>query len=130
MIKVSDGATFTLLTEDKSPIKIRLHGIDAPEHYQPFSKVSRQFINDMIYDKDVEVTKMDIDRYGRTIGMVFVDGMNVNEALLKSGLAWHYKQYDKNPEWAKLENEARQNKRGLWADDTPMVLWEWRRTTK
>ena len=100
VIKVSDGDTFTLLTEDKEQIKIRLHGIDAPEHYQPYSKVSRTFINDMVYGKDVEVTKMDVDRYGRTVGMVYVDGVNVNEAMLKAGLAWHYKQYDKNPEWA------------------------------
>ena len=110
VIKVSDGDTFTLLTSDKEQIKIRLHGIDAPKWSQPYSKVSRQFLNDKVYGKDVEVKKMDIDKYGRTIGMVFIDGVNINEALLRGGLAWHYKQYDKNPEWAKMENEARHSR--------------------
>jgi micrococcal nuclease len=63
--------------------------------------------------------------------------VNINEALLscfqldeaegiKGGMAWHYKYYDKNPEWAKIENEARHNRVGLWADDKPIAPWDYR----
>jgi micrococcal nuclease len=75
----------------------------------------------------VSVKDMDTDRYGRTIGMVTIDGINVNEELLKAGLAWHYKTYDKNPAWAKLEEEARKNKKGLWLQPNPIPPWEWRK---
>ncbi|HEY5690108.1 MAG TPA: thermonuclease family protein [Cyclobacteriaceae bacterium] len=76
----------------------------------------------------VKIEKMDTDRrYGRTIGMVFIDSKNVNEELLRAGLAWHYKYYDKNKEWAKLAEEARVGKRGLWSIPNPVPPWEWRR---
>ena len=130
VIKVSDGDTFTLLTEGKEQYRIRLHGIDAPEHYQPYSQVSRQFLNDWVYGKDVQVQQMDVDQYGRTIGMVFIDSVNVNEALLQAGLAWHYKKYDKNPEWAKMEDDARRNRVGLWAEDAPIAPWDFRHPKK
>ena len=130
VIKVADGDTFTLLTADKEQIRIRLHGIDAPEKAQPFSHVSRQFLNDKVYGKNIEVQKMDVEQYGRTIGMVFIDSVNVNEALLQAGLAWHYKKYDKNPDWAKMEEVAKRNRVGLWVEDDAVAPWEWRKAQR
>lgn len=44
-------------------------------------------------------------RYGRTIGIVILpDGRILNEELLKAGLAWHYKHYDKSEKYAALED--------------------------
>ena len=73
---------------------------------------------------------MDVEQYGRTIGMVFIDSVNVNEALLQAGLAWHYKKYDKNPDWAKMEDDARRNRVGLWAEDAPIAPWDFRHPKK
>jgi len=56
-----------------------------------------------------------------------MDGINFNEKLLEAGLAWHFKKYDKNPAWAKLEETARKNKRGLWVNANPVQPWEWRK---
>ena len=39
--------------------------------------------------------------------------------MLRAGLAWHYKRYDKNPAYAAAESDARQSKRGLWAEANP-----------
>ena len=47
--------------------------------------------------------------------------------MLRSGLAWHYKQYDKNPAWDNLEHEAQQKKLGLWALAHPTPPWLWRK---
>ena len=76
----------------------------------------------------IDETYQDLDGpYGRIVGFVFVGDKNLNKELLSAGLAWHYKQYSRDPELAKLEFEARSAKRGLWAESDPMPPWEWRR---
>jgi len=58
---------------------------------------------------------------------VFVGSIDLNKELLKAGLAWHYKQYSRNPELAKLEFEARSKKLGLWVEPNSVAPWEWRK---
>ena len=67
------------------------------------------------------------DRYRRDLGHVYIDKKHVNAELLKAGLAWHYKQYNKDSALARLETEARKQRRGLWADPKPLPPWDWRR---
>jgi len=81
----------------------------------------------MVAGKIVKVWETDTDRYGRIVGFVFVGDKNLNKELLSAGLAWHYKQYSRDPALAKLEFEARSQKRGLWAEPDPVAPWEWRR---
>lgn len=126
VVSIADGDTFTMLVNNEQ-LRIRLHGIDCPEKGQDFSNVAKEFLADYIFEKVVTVKEMDVDRYGRTIGMVTIDGVNVNEKLLEAGLAWHYKTYDKNPAWAKLEEEARKNKKGIWAKPDPIPPWDYRK---
>lgn len=123
---VQDGDTFTLLTKDSSRIKVRLHGIDSPERGQAFYKVSKQYLSGQVSGRTVRVMFSGRDRYGRILGIAFLDTININERLLAAGMAWHFKRYDNHPGWAKLENEARANKRGLWQDKYPVPPWEWR----
>jgi micrococcal nuclease len=126
VVSIADGDTFTMLFKSEQ-VKIRLHGIDCPERGQDFSNTAREFLADLVFGKDVVVRKMDTDRYGRTIGMVFIDGINVNERLLGAGLAWHYKSYDNNSEWSQLENQARDKRAGLWSHPNPIPPWEYRK---
>ncbi|HEY5825254.1 MAG TPA: thermonuclease family protein, partial [Cyclobacteriaceae bacterium] len=79
VIAVADGDTFTLLTATKKQIKIRLHGIDCPERKQDFGNAAKKFLTDLIFNKAVDVKEMNIDRYGRTIGIVRIDSTNINE---------------------------------------------------
>lgn len=127
VVGLADGDTFTLLLPDNTTKKIRLYGIDAPERKQPFGTVARQRLSELIFSKQVRVEQKDIDRYGRTVGVAYVDGLCVNEEMLRSGLVWHYTAYDKNPRWADLEQEARRNRVGLWQDQHPVAPWEWRK---
>ncbi len=124
-MSIAYGDSFTMLV-DNVQIRIRLHGIDCLKRRQDFSNVAREFLSDYVYDRVVVVEEMDIVRYGRTIGMVTVEGVNVNEALLEAGLAWHFTRYDDNPNWARLEASARRAGRGLWARPNPIPPWEWR----
>ncbi len=71
---------------------------------------------------------MDVDRFGRTVGEVTLpDGRVLNHELVRAGLAWWYRRYAPEDDTLKqLEAEARQAKRGLWADPNPVSPWEWR----
>ena len=128
VVKVADGDTFTLLTEDNKQVKVRLHGIDCPEKGQDFGQVAKQYTSDVVYLQVVRVKATDTDRYGRTVGIVTRnDGTVLNEALLTAGLAWHYTKYDKNSRWAAIEQKARNKKVGLWTMPGPVAPWDWRK---
>lgn len=127
VVRVADGDTFTLLVDGDRQVRVRLHGIDCPERGQPYSRVATDHLKALLAKGNVRVEEMDIDRYGRTIGMVYAGGINVNESLLANGLAWHSKSFDKNPAWAALEVQAREQQLGLWAEPDPVAPWDWRK---
>jgi micrococcal nuclease len=127
VVRIADGDTFTMLIKGNKQIKVRLYGIDAPEKGQDFSAASKKFLSDMIFTKTVKVIKKDVDRYGRTIGLVNIENLNINEALLKAGLAWHYKQHNNNVAWSTLESEARNKKKGLWSLNNATPPWNYRK---
>src|SRR5690606_5194080 len=127
IVRVSDGDTIVLLDSTNQQIRIRLHGIDCPENGQDFANVAKKYTSDLCFSKNVSVDVLDIDRYGRTIGVVWVDTINVNLKLLLKGLAWHYKHFDQSIEFAHAELSARENKRGLWAQPNAVPPWEYRR---
>jgi len=129
VISISDGDTFTLIDSAHHKYKIRLYGIDCPEYGQDFGQVARQFTSKKVFKKMVYVKKKDVDRYGRTVGVVYIlpDSVILNEELLKAGLAWHYLYYDKNKKWTALEAEAKANEKGLWKHKGAIPPWEYRR---
>jgi micrococcal nuclease len=129
-VGVHDGDSLTLLLDTpdgKRQAKIRLDGIDAPELGQPFSRVSRTCLADMVFERECVVESRGPDKYGRTVGRISVDGADVNAAMLDSGMAWHYKKYDSRPEMAAREENARQARIGLWEDRDPIPPWDWRK---
>jgi micrococcal nuclease len=66
------------------------------------------------------------DRYGRTIGDVYVGPTFVNEKMVEDGWAWNYVKYSKSQRLADLEKQARAAKRGLWAGRSPVAPWDYR----
>jgi endonuclease YncB( thermonuclease family) len=128
VIKVTDGDTFTMLVNGNRQVKVRLHGIDAPEKGQPFGKNAQQYLSQLIYGKSVTVDSSGRDRYKRILGIVRTEAfINVNESMLRAGMAWHFKKYDQNPVWSQLESDARRMKRGLWVDSQAVAPWVWRK---
>ena len=65
-----------------------LFGIDTPENKQAFGKAAKKHTSRLIYNKQAMVKAYDTDRYGRTVGVVKNGGTNVNESLIRAGLAW------------------------------------------
>jgi micrococcal nuclease len=128
VVSIADGDTFTLLTPDNKQVKVRLHGVDCPERAQDFGQVARQKLSDLVFNQPVKLEVMDTDRYGRTVAIVYTqNGTCINEELLKNGLAWHYKEYDDNADWTRLEQQARKAKVGLWSQRRPVAPWNWRK---
>ncbi len=111
-------------------MKVRLHGIDAPETGQAFGTVSRKALGDLIQGKTVEIEEVDRDRYGRVVAKVRVGGVYVNREQVANGHAWRYVQYDKRGEFTQVEQAARAARKGLWADAHPVPPWEWRKSEK
>jgi micrococcal nuclease len=126
VVGITDGDTIKVI-KDGIQVKVRLAAIDTPEKGQPYGQAAKKFTADLVAGKIVKVWPTDTDRYGRTIAFVFVDGVDLNKELLKAGLAWHYKQYSRDPELAKLEFEARVKKVGLWKEPDQIAPWEWRK---
>ena len=136
VIKVSDGDTITVLDSNNQKHKIRLKGIDAPESQQAFGDISTQSLSELVYDKEVLVTWDKKDKYYRILGKVIVDGNDANYEQLTKGLAWYYKQYEKDlsdedkKRYSEAEEWARNFTEGLWADSNSIPPWEFRRKRK
>jgi len=126
VVSVADGDTVTVLVEH-TQIKVRLVEIDAPEKAQAFGNRSKQALAAMVFGKVVTAEEKGKDKYKRTLGHVLVDGLDANAEMVRQGYAWVYLKYSKNPALLRLEQEAREGKRGLWVDNEPMPPWEWRK---
>lgn len=128
VVGITDGDTLTLLVEGNRQVKIRLGEIDTPESGQPYGKRAKQELSELAFNKTARVKVQDIDRYGRTVGRVFVDGLDVNAEMVKRGAAWVYRKYAKDAGLFKLEEQAKREKRGLWSlpESERVPPWEWR----
>ncbi|HYX30491.1 MAG TPA: thermonuclease family protein [Pyrinomonadaceae bacterium] len=133
VVRIADGDTITLLDAANTQHRIRLQGIDAPESRQAFGVQSKQNLSILIFDKNVTATCDKTDQYGRLVCKIVVDGKDINLEQVKAGMAWHYKEYEneQSPEdrelYGRAEDEARNARRGLWADANPIEPGEFRR---
>ncbi len=128
VVKVNDGDTITILDAERAQHKIRLHGIDTPEYDQPYGKAAKRKLSDLVSGKGVGIDIKDIDRYGRTVGVVYINSSNINLAMVRSGYAWWYRYFARSDDALReAEEQARANELGLWADPDPVAPWDWRR---
>lgn len=133
VIGVSDGDTITVLDDARVQHKVRLAGIDAPEKGQSFWARSKASLSDCAFRHRAKVAGEKIDRYGRLVGKVVVEGVDCNLRQVEAGLAWHYKQFQREQlpqdrlDYAQAEERARASRAGLWQDVAPQPPWENRR---
>ena len=132
-VGVHDGDSITLLSPEYTQIKIRVAFLDAPELGQPFGNNAKQAMSALVFGKDIAVYPHAIDRYGRTVAVVYVDGIDAGLELLRQGLAWVYTRYlpeatpDIQASYRQAETKAREQRRGLWSDtQTPVPPWVYR----
>lgn len=121
--RVIDGDTL-LLTDGA---RVRLMGVDTPETVrphtpvQPFGPEATAFTRAFIGDRPIELRfdRERVDRHGRFLAYVFVDGRMLNEELVRAGLAraefgYHYSDSIKR-RYRDAQREAQSAARGLWS---------------
>jgi micrococcal nuclease len=129
--KVSDGDTIHLTTLEQTKLRVRLYGIDAPETPkinqrtgrvnkpgQPYGEEAWRALEGKIKGKQVKLEIIDIDRYRRSVGIIWLDNRNINLEMVKEGFAEAYVEYLKAPYRSKFieaEREAKATKRGIWS---------------
>lgn len=127
---VHDGDTFELRTASRSYVRVRLAKIDAPELAQPNGVASRSNLEKLVGGQFVVVNDLEPDKYGRTVGRVWLQGLDINGEQVKTGYAWAYMTYDPPIAYMNWENDAKRAHRGLWADPYPQPPWEYRHSSK
>jgi micrococcal nuclease len=126
VVGVTDGDTLTVLRTRQAE-RVRLQGVDAPEKRQAYGERARRFTADLAFDRTVTVRTAGRDRNGRLLGeVVLPDGRSLNQELVRAGYAWWFRKYSRDGRLARLEEEARAGRRGLWADRSPEAPWDFR----
>ncbi|HEY9843446.1 MAG TPA: thermonuclease family protein [Candidatus Obscuribacterales bacterium] len=127
VLRVLDGDSLVCKSGNRA-LNLRLWGIDAPERGQPLAAESRTRLAALVMGKPVGLLLKGKDRYGRTIARLQLpDGSDAGERMVRAGLAWWYRHYAPHDKaLAALEQEARLDRRGLWALPAPVPPWEFR----
>ena len=128
VVGITDGDTLKLLVDNRQ-IKIRLAQIDTPERNQPYGSRAKQALSDLTFGKEVMAKVETIDRYGRSVARIYVDGVDVSAEMVRQGAAWVYRKYATDESLYEIEKEAQEAGRGLWAlpEAQRVPPWEWRR---
>jgi endonuclease YncB( thermonuclease family) len=136
--RVYDGDTIKAQGYDIE-IKVRLVGIDAPETSrkkrdpgQPYSQQSKKYLAGLLLNKTVDIKGYGLDGYSRILGVIYLDGKNINIEMVRAGLAEAYRGrpphgFDPAP-YRNAEREARAAKMGMWSLGNKYISpKDWRR---
>jgi len=127
VVRIHDGDTVSVRREHDT-VRVRLACIDAPERGQPFGNRAKKELQALVLNRPVRLDVVDHDRYGRIVARLFAGTTDINLAMVKRGMAWHYRHHCADDlELAAAEVFAREHRHGLWQDRDPIPPWEWRR---
>jgi endonuclease YncB( thermonuclease family) len=118
VVGIVDGDTVDVLIAPARRIRIRLHGVDAPERSESFSQQALTFTRVLMFAKRVTVIGHDVDPYNRLVARVVVDGEDASAALVAAGLACVFRRYSDDPALEAAEQKARAARLGFWAIGT------------
>lgn len=118
VVEVSDGDTLKL-SDGKT---FRLYGVNAPDVKEPLFEEAKAFTENLVLNKEISFEQEENykeDKFGRTLGYVFIGEVNLNIELVKNGLA-KVVLYEKRAkikyqdELLSAESEAKVKKLGVW----------------
>jgi len=116
---VADGDTVNVSTTDGSTLTVRLDGIDTPERGEPYSAQATRATRVLLLSKRVQLQGTDVDRYGRLVARVVVDGVDSSVQLVRDGLACHYTRYSSDAALVAAQADAQRRGAGFWAQGAP-----------
>ena len=115
---VMDGDTVLLVRDGQhEPVKLRIEGIDAPEICQLGGAEARDAMIRLALRKPVQVLDHGHDVYGRQIGRLSMDGVDLGAEMVRSGMAWAYRFRAGKGPYADLQRQAQTQKIGMFAAD-------------
>lgn len=141
---VSDGDTVTVDTGN-ARLKIRLLAIDSPEvtchgeqshckeEGQAFGREAKEALSKAVYKKEIKVRLNGETTYDRKVGTIFYNDIDVNYLMVRAGYAWHYEKFARQQpgeealQYAAAQEQARSERKGLWASSSPQPPWDWRK---
>jgi len=128
--KVIDGDTI-----DVQGTRVRLEGIDAPEATQDCGrrwigtwdcgKAAAAELTRLVDGQAIKCESRGADKYGRMLGVCFLDGLDINAEMVRRGLAWAFVKYSTT--YQHVETDARARKVGIWQGQA-QPPWEYRHT--
>ena len=144
VIEVTDGDVLKVETAEGTKLNIGLYGIDAPEvqrinlmtgriikRGQPYGKSSYEVLKAKVLRRKVKVDIMSINKYKEMVGIVYLNGRDINLEMVRGGWAWAYREYLDKPyasAYLNAEKEARKKRAGLWYERNPQPPWEFRKS--
>lgn len=133
VISAHDGDSLRVRQPDGRSVAVRLYGVDCPELGQPYGKQARDLTGRLV-GQVVDVRPTGGRSWGRVVAVIELpDGGTLQAALVDAGLAWVDGRFCRRPEcdgWRQAQEQAREARRGLWADDSPVPPWVWRRAKR
>lgn len=127
VVRVKDGDTYMLATGTRT-FTVRLENVDAPENKQKGGSEATLFVQNILMGRTVIYDSAGMDRYGRVLASISVDGKRLDSLIIGAGMGWQYIQYNHETMLHNLMQNAITNKVGLWACGTSSVCppWLWR----
>lgn len=111
IINCHDGDTCRAKYKSEK-IKIRFSGIDAPEIKQREGKLSKQYLNDTLTGKTVQL-ECNGKSYDRLTCLVFLNGVEINQQMVDKGFAFDSPKYSKG-KYQQAMLQAQTAKLGIW----------------
>lgn len=138
--QVIDGDTYKIYASYKkveASYKVRIVNVDAPERYfvakrrpaQEFADSIYKVVENKLLGKEVFLTYYGKDNYGRLLAFISLNGERIDRWMLVNGLAWATNEYHPKKgykETARLMNEAKSKKIGLWSGKEIVEPRKWR----
>ena len=117
-------------------MRIRIHGIDAPEMDQTCAwpnetvacgVIAKAALVTLVEGVDIRCEELDRDRYGRIVAVCWAGGQDIGLIMVHTGWALAYRRY--STEYVEAESEAKEARRGIWRGDF-IAPWDWRRSKR
>lgn len=131
VVEVESGNTLVVSNINR-PLRIRLKAVVPPEPGQPFNETAREHLKALVLDKPVIVEYTHLAA-GYLEAKIILNGIDIGSQMLRDGVAWYDRvsDYELNQAdrdlYAQCEQAARNEKRGLWQDESAVAPWEFRK---
>ncbi len=117
VVEVTDGDTVKVIVrKGATPIKVRLHGIDAPELDQEYGEESKNALAVLVEGKVVLVDLLCLDKFRRWVGILHAgtSRQSVNKAMVEIGMAYNWPTYGRVYGGHNAQQRARSKRVGIW----------------